>query len=83
MSWLTLGHVATGDLATAALHNSLLDDLAVVKTEVGDLGIVQRAQSFRGMREQRREQVDEAHGRHGERQQVPGETVLVHGEWKT
>ena len=28
MSWTTLAHVSTGELATAALHNALLDNLS-------------------------------------------------------
>lgn len=38
MSYTVLSHVLTGDLATAALHNTLLDDLAVLKTSVDDNG---------------------------------------------
>lgn len=40
MSYTVLSHVATGDLATAALHNTLLDDLAVVKTPIDDTGVL-------------------------------------------
>jgi hypothetical protein len=51
MAWddLALAHVTTGDLAPAATQNAVLDNIAVLKTEVSDLGIVQRAQSFRGL----------------------------------
>ena len=38
MSYVVLPHVATGDLATAALHNQLLDDLLVLKTSINDDG---------------------------------------------
>jgi hypothetical protein len=38
MSYTVLPHVATGDLATAALHNALLDDLLILKTSVLDDG---------------------------------------------
>ena len=38
MSYTVLAHVATGDLATAALHNALIDDLAVLKTNIADDG---------------------------------------------
>src|SRR5580765_1028316 len=38
MSYVILPHVATGDLATAALHNTLLDNLAIIKTNISDLG---------------------------------------------
>ena len=40
MSYTVLAHVTTGDLATASLHNSLIDDLAVLKTEVDDNGLI-------------------------------------------
>lgn len=36
--YVVLAHVATGDLATAALQNNLIDDLAVLKTSVEDDG---------------------------------------------
>jgi hypothetical protein len=38
MSYTILSHVATGDLATAALHNTLLDDIAIIKTWIADDG---------------------------------------------
>jgi hypothetical protein len=38
--YTVLAHVATGDLATAALQNSLLDDLAIVKTPIADDGVL-------------------------------------------
>lgn len=36
--YTVLAHVATGDLATAALQNDLIDDLAVLKTSIADDG---------------------------------------------
>lgn len=38
MSYVILPHVATGDLATAALHNTLLDDVAIIKSNINDDG---------------------------------------------
>ena len=38
MSYTVLSHVATGDLATAALQNLLIDNLAVLKTSIVDDG---------------------------------------------
>lgn len=34
MSYVILLHVATGDVATAALHNQLLDDIAILATSI-------------------------------------------------
>lgn len=33
-----LAHVSTGDIATAALQNTLIDDMAVLKTSIDDNG---------------------------------------------
>lgn len=38
MSYTILSHVATGDTATAALHNLLLDDIAIIKSGIADDG---------------------------------------------
>lgn len=38
MSYVVLSHVATGDVATAALHNTLLDDIVIIKTSIADDG---------------------------------------------
>src|SRR5262245_12962852 len=38
MSYVILSHVSTGDLATAALHNQLLDDIAIIKSNINDDG---------------------------------------------
>jgi hypothetical protein len=38
MSYTILAHVATGDLATAALQNALIDDLAVLKVSITNAG---------------------------------------------
>ena len=40
MSYTTLAHVSTGDLATAALQNAMIDDLAVLKTSIADDGTI-------------------------------------------
>jgi hypothetical protein len=36
--YVTLAHVSTGELATAALHNDLLDNLGIQKTSIDDNG---------------------------------------------
>src|SRR4051812_26021485 len=36
--YVTLAHVSTAELATAALHNDLLDDVAILKISVADDG---------------------------------------------
>lgn len=38
MAYTILPHVSTGDLATAALHNALLDNQLVLKTSINDDG---------------------------------------------
>lgn len=38
MSYTPLSHVATGDTATAALHNILLDNIAIIKSGIADDG---------------------------------------------
>lgn len=40
MAYVPLAHVATTDQATAALHNQLLDDVAIIKTQIDDNGIL-------------------------------------------
>jgi hypothetical protein len=40
VSYVILPHVATGDLATAALHNTLLDDIAIIKSNINDDGFL-------------------------------------------
>lgn len=38
MSYVLLAYVATGDLATAALQNQLIDNLAILKTSIANDG---------------------------------------------
>ncbi len=38
MAYTILPHVSTGDLATAADHNALLDDVVILKTGISDDG---------------------------------------------
>lgn len=54
--YVVLSHVSTGELATAALHNTLLDDVATIKTNISDdggtfSGLLTHAplQTFRGL----------------------------------
>lgn len=38
MAYVVLSHVSTGELATAALHNTLLDNIAIIKTSISNDG---------------------------------------------
>jgi len=40
MSYVILPHVATGDMATAPLHNTFLDNVAIIKSNINDDGFL-------------------------------------------